>query len=321
MPERVLVTGGTGFIGYNLVKHLKKAGDSVVVLARREMPDYLEGLVDRYHQGDVTIRSDVDDAISGVNVVYHLANQVINRYTSFSEMVRVSGEGMGNVLLASLASDVRRVVAVSTMKTCGFSKDGLPVDEESSIYPDFIMPTLNSRLELEATARMYENKIEIAVARLARVYGAGDYLGRNTLAMGQLRNPVVFVPPGKTSVVSVDDCVEALHLLSNHYIPPGKYVISAESMPLRDIYTMFKEETGSKTTLINLPHVTGWLLRNFVLPLMKNRNKSLYEMIMSGISDKIVESKKLRAVGWKPKKRMGQAIHEQTAFYKRHSLI
>jgi len=321
MPERVLVTGGTGFVGYNLARHLKRMGDDVAVLARREMPDYLDGLVDRYHQGDVTNRQDVVNAMDGVEVVYHLANQVINRYSSFSEMMRVSGRGTENVLSASLAFGVRKVVVASTMKACGFSKDGLPVDEDSTAYLDYSMPTLISRMELEAVVEMYKGRVEIAVARLARVYGAGDYLGRNTLVMGQLRTPVVFVPPGKTSVVSVDDCVEALHSLGNHYVPSGKYVVSAASMCLRDIYTMFKEGTGSNTTLIYLPHMVGAMLRGFVLPLIKDRNKPLYEMVMSGISDKIVESRKLRSLGWRPKKEIRQAIHEQIEFYKNHDLV
>jgi dTDP-L-rhamnose 4-epimerase len=79
--ERVLVTGGAGFIGSNLVDELVREGDEVIVLdslepqVHRGRPDYLNKAAE-YHFVDVTRSEVVADLTRRVDVVVHLASMV-----------------------------------------------------------------------------------------------------------------------------------------------------------------------------------------------------------------------------------------------------
>ncbi len=76
-PRRILVTGGAGFIGSNLVRALLERGDNVTVFddlsgGRRE---YLQGLTVRFVEGDILNRTAVENAVEEQDGVVHLAAQ------------------------------------------------------------------------------------------------------------------------------------------------------------------------------------------------------------------------------------------------------
>jgi nucleoside-diphosphate-sugar epimerase len=74
---KVLVTGGTGFLGRHLVERLALEGDEVWVLARGGKSDAeLRGLGVHVVAGDVRQWSSLRDAVKGMDVIYHCAGKV-----------------------------------------------------------------------------------------------------------------------------------------------------------------------------------------------------------------------------------------------------
>src|SRR5919201_6712884 len=125
MSRRVLVTGGAGFIGSNLVRALLERGDAVRVLDNFST-GYRENL-DRLDvetvEGELRSYERVHAAVSGVEVVYHLGalgsvpRSVQDPLTSNA----VNVEGTMNVLLAARDEGVRRVVFSSSTSVYGTS--------------------------------------------------------------------------------------------------------------------------------------------------------------------------------------------------------
>lgn len=115
-----LVTGGSGFLGSNLVKALVDAGRRVRVLdnnfrgSRQRLGEYLERV--EFVEGDVRDRAVVDRAVSGVSCVCHLA--FINGTRYFYEqpvlVLDVGVRGTLNVLEAAVAAGVRDFVYASS---------------------------------------------------------------------------------------------------------------------------------------------------------------------------------------------------------------
>jgi dTDP-L-rhamnose 4-epimerase len=128
-PERVLVTGGAGFIGSHLVDALLNAGRDVVVLDSID-PQAHEGGVARHLdpaaeliKGDLRNRDDVARALTNVDVVFHQGGMVGNGQSMY-EMARyidVNGVGTAILLEEVLArrDRVRRLVAASSMVVYG----------------------------------------------------------------------------------------------------------------------------------------------------------------------------------------------------------
>jgi UDP-N-acetylglucosamine/UDP-N-acetyl-alpha-D-glucosaminouronate 4-epimerase len=175
MSGRVLVTGGAGFIGSNLVRALLERGDSVRVLDNFSTGNRanLEGLDTEIVEGELRSYERVHNAVRGVEVVYHLGalgsvpRSVQDPLTSSA----VNVEGTLNVLLAARDEGVRRVVFSSSTSVYGTSRE-MPTTESSP--PDPISPYGVAKLAAErycmAFSRVYE-PFETVVLRYFNVFG------------------------------------------------------------------------------------------------------------------------------------------------------
>ncbi len=172
---KVLVTGGAGFIGSNVVRALLERGDEVRVLdnfstGRREN---LDGLGVEIVEGELRSYERVHNAVRGVETVFHLGalgsvpRSVQDPLTSNA----VNVEGTLNVLLAARDEGVRRVVFSSSTSVYGSSRE-MPTTEASP--PDPISPYGVAKLAAEryciSFSRVYES-FETVVLRYFNVFG------------------------------------------------------------------------------------------------------------------------------------------------------
>jgi UDP-glucose 4-epimerase len=172
---KVLVTGGAGFIGSNLVRALVERGDAVRVLDNFSTGNRanLGGLEVEVVEGELRSYERVHNAVRGVEVVYHLGalgsvpRSVQDPLTSSA----VNIEGTLNVLLAARDEGIRRVVFSSSSSIYGTRRE-LPVKEDMA--PDPISPYGVAKLAAErycvSFSRVYHS-FETVVLRLFNVFG------------------------------------------------------------------------------------------------------------------------------------------------------
>ena len=176
MSRRVLVTGGAGFIGSNLVHALLEHGDTVRVLDNFATGNRanLDGLEDDVEviEGELRSYERVHNAVRGVEVVFHqgalpsVPRSVQDPLTTSA----VTIEGTLNVLLAARDEDVRRVVFASSSSVYGNSGT-LPRTETQQ--PDPISPYAVAKLAAErycvSFSRVYG--LETVALRYFNVFG------------------------------------------------------------------------------------------------------------------------------------------------------
>jgi UDP-N-acetylglucosamine/UDP-N-acetyl-alpha-D-glucosaminouronate 4-epimerase len=172
----VLVTGGAGFIGSNLVRSLAAAGDAVRVLDdfSTGRPENLAGVNGRVEvvTGDVRDQLQVRAAVAGAEVVYHLAalpsvaRSVADPQTSH----QVNVDGTLNVLLAATDAGVRRLVYASSSSVYGDTPE-LPKHEELPVSPrsPYAAAKLAGEAYCRAFARVYP--LETVCLRFFNVFG------------------------------------------------------------------------------------------------------------------------------------------------------
>lgn len=172
--SRVLVTGGGGFIGSNLVRALLDRGDDVRILDNFATGNRanLAGLDVEVVEGELRSYERVHNAVRGVETVYHLGalgsvpRSVQDPLTSSA----VNIEGTLNVLLAARDEGIRRVVFSSSSSIYGVSNE-LPLKE--SMPPDPISPYGVAKLAAErycvSFSRVYD--LEAVVLRYFNVFG------------------------------------------------------------------------------------------------------------------------------------------------------
>ena len=172
---RVLVTGGGGFIGANLVRALLERGDEVRVLDNFSTGNRanLAGLDIEIVEGELRSYERVHNAVRGVEVVHHLGalGSVPRSVQDPLTTSAVNVEGTLNVLLAARDEGVRRVVFASSSSVYGSSAE-LPARESGPVDP--ISPYGVAKLAAErycvSFSRVYHT-FETVVLRYFNVFG------------------------------------------------------------------------------------------------------------------------------------------------------
>ncbi len=175
IKKKVLVTGGAGFIGSNIVRHLVKNGIDVVVLDNFSS-GFHENLRDFYDlniiEGDIRNEKVVKRAIKGVDTVYHLAASVGNKRSIDFPLTdaQINVIGTINILEAARKEGVSKIVTSSSAGIFGELKS-LPIRENHVIEPD--TPYGCTKLAKEklclSYAKLYD--IEAICLRYFNVYG------------------------------------------------------------------------------------------------------------------------------------------------------
>ncbi len=210
---RVLITGGTGFIGERLCKRCIREGHTVRVLAKvntdaeSRRQQELEKLNVEFIDGSVTDPAVVQSAVQGIDWVFHLAAAQHEAGAGEGHFMAVNVEGTRTLLDACVEAGVKRFMHGSTIGIYGSPTTGV-IDTDSPPAPDNIYGI--SKLEGESVVRTFMPKLPCTIIRISEVYGRGD---QRLLKLFRGIDKGMFFMIGRGDnhhhLVHVDDLVEA----------------------------------------------------------------------------------------------------------------
>ena len=231
MPT-ALVTGGAGFIGSHVVRHLEGAGWVVRVLDDLSTGSRanLESTAAELMVGDIRDPQTVEAAVQGAQVVFHLAAMISvpESMAQPTECYRANVLGSMHVLQAARQAGARRVVLSSSCAVYGDA--GAPVDESAPTFP--ISPYAASKLAMEQAARMMSLAFGLSTIclRYFNVYGPrqspdSPYAAAIPTFIGTMLagNAPVILGDGRQTrdFVYVDDIARANLLAAEAQVEPG----------------------------------------------------------------------------------------------------
>ncbi|HEY1587106.1 MAG TPA: NAD-dependent epimerase/dehydratase family protein [Polyangia bacterium] len=249
---KVLVTGGAGHLGANLLRRLQADGNvSIRALARRD--DDNEGItsagVEMVH-GDLRDLESLRAACKGVDRVYHVAAQISTVAGKETELFQNNVIGTKNLLQAAREAGCGRVVVTGSFSATGRHADGTPADETVPFNPfQHHMPYEVSKqaVELECLRAVAEGQ-DVVIATSCAILGPHDYIPSRmggvlcSFANGKLR---AYIPGGFEFVAARDICEG--HVLAMHKGRTGhKYIISSGFQTMDDIMGIMERVTGRK---------------------------------------------------------------------------
>jgi nucleoside-diphosphate-sugar epimerase len=282
MSARVLVTGGSGFIGSALVKRLVRDGLNVRVLddnsrgAPRRLTDVANDI--EFIAGDIRDAAAVADAVRAVDEVHHLAyvNGTEYFYNAPELVLDVGVKGMINVIDACRAHGVGKLVLASSSEVYQ-TPPQVPTDETAPlIVPDPLNPRYSyggGKIISELMALNYGRKFfeHVLIFRPHNVYGPdmGFEHAIPQLAL-RLKQAVADHPDGKVpfaiqgtgretrSFCHVDDLVEGVMVMRAGGAHLGIYHIgTAEEVTIADLAGRIAAWTGREIALAPGPAPAG----------------------------------------------------------------
>lgn len=260
---KVLVTGGSGHVGANLVRALIEDGQDVRALALPGTNNAaLEGLELEVFEGDLRDFSQMKAATKDCARVFHVAAKVSTLNPGAGEqrdLYDINVLGTRNIMRASLENGVSRAVLTGSFSATGYDPDdpSLPSDETRPFYPfGNVMPYARTKAlaEYELLKCVVEG-LDGVIATSCACVGPNDFLpsrmGQTMIdyANGKLRAYI----DGGFDFVAARDIVSG-HMLAMEKGRSGqKYIISTRFHTLQDFVNMFSEVMGTPPVRMKLP--------------------------------------------------------------------
>ena len=254
---RAFLTGGSGFIGGELCRHLLASGDEVVALARSDRSAEVVS-----ERGAAPVRGDVldEDALAGgmegCAVVYHVAGVNTHCPEDPAELMRVNVGGPGAVVRAAARAGVPRVVLTSSAASVG-EPPGVVGDETTSHRGSYL--SLYDRSKHEGEIAAFEagraSGVEVVALNPSSVQGPGRASGNGKIIIAYLNGKLPAFVDVHVSVVDVADVAVAHRLAWERGRPGGRYVLNGASIPAREAVDLVAGLSGVRENVRIVPPV------------------------------------------------------------------
>lgn len=302
---RILITGGSGFIGSHIVELYQDKAEEIRVLdnLRTGYRHNLDGLRHTFIEGSVTDRELVRQAVEGVDYIFHLAAlvSVPESMAKPLECVDINVRGLLHVLEEAAAAGVKKLVFASSAAIYG---DNPTVPKLETMLPEPKSPYAITKLDGEHYLGMFqrEGRLETAAIRFFNVFGPrqdpkGAYAAAVPIFIEKAlrdENITVFGDGGQTrDFIYVKDIAGAL-------------AFAVETLGVTGV---FNAGYGGQMTINDLA--------DRVIELAGSASKVNHTAERAGdVRHSRASADKLRAAGWIPRHSLGEGLARTLEFFK-----
>ena len=261
----ILVTGGTGFVGANIVRELVALGAGVRVLARPGGDRRaLDGMPVEIVEGDLLDRASLERAVTGADTLYHVAADYRLWARDPAELHRANVGGTRAILEAAGEGGVRRVVYTSTVGALGIPKDGTPGTEDTPVsLADMVGPYKASKFLAERVATDFARRgLPVVIVNPSAPIGPWDIKPTPTgqMIVDFMRGRMFATLDTGLNVVHVRDVARG-HLLAAERGRVGERYILGHvrgNLSLAEIGRLLAETTGRPAPRLRVPYAVAW---------------------------------------------------------------
>jgi nucleoside-diphosphate-sugar epimerase len=312
VPDRVLLTGATGFVGGHVARVLVEAGYEVVCGVRAASDlRWISGLdVERVPLDLGGRPEDLSRAVQNAGMIVHAAG--ITRARRAADYYSVNAGGTDKLAAAALAAGVRRFVLISSLAARG--PDGCA--GPASAYG-------RSKLEAEARLRSLDDRMEAVVLRPAAVYGPRD---TDLLPLFRMaRAGWLPVPPGAGSLqpVYAEDVARAVLAAARQPASFGPFPVAESGRyAWKDVAAGLEKALGRTVRTVRLPatafilagRTAEWAARPFsAVPIFDERRARDLAVHTWTCDTSLTE----RALGWRSEVPLPEGLGRTARWYRR----
>jgi dihydroflavonol-4-reductase len=262
MGDVTVVTGGTGFVGAAVVRHLVAAGAQVRVVARpRGDRRLLAGLPVEVVDGDLADAPSLRRALARAARLFHVGALYSLWAADRRVFYDINVEGTRRIFQAAAEAGVGRVVYTSTVGALGIRPKGVGTEETPVGLADMVGDYKRSKFLAEEVAREFARRgLPVVIVNPSTPVGPGDVKPTPTgqMIVDFLRGRMWAYLDTGLNLVDVED-VAAGHLLAAERGRVGeRYILGNENLSLREIFERLGRLSGIRPPRLKVS--PSWIL-------------------------------------------------------------
>lgn len=279
VEKKILITGGTGFLGSHLVRQFIDAGAKNLRVMASSVPGWMTDEGVEPFAGSVTSKEDVAAATKNTEAVYHLAGKVSFAYDGAAQMNKIHVEGTRLLCEAAKENGVKNFILASSSGTSAITEDGTIVDET---YPQPI--EIFSRWAYYAS-KYYQEKTALNIFRdegerlvilnPSLLLGSGDdRLSSTKVILDFMAKKLPTMPTGGLNFVDARDAANAFFNALDKGRHQEKYLLGAVNWTFDEFFKRLERLTGVSAPMLKVPKPVAVFGANFIDSIYKNFNKT-----------------------------------------------
>lgn len=282
-----LVIGGTGFIGYNLVKGLTEKGYPVRCIRRKSSNTILlRKLKPEMIYGDIEDINSLRNAMQGCDTVFMAAAHYPRYSVGLKKQVKYATQTIRNVLQAARENNIKRFIYTSSITTVLYlnSNNRLATEDDGIGQPPgrSVYFAVKHAMETEVL-KAIEEGLSGTILCVAGCFGEADMkMGTASLLVNTINQTQPYWIDGKINIVDVADVVE-VHIkaaLADKISP--RYIVGNHNIMIRDLLDIIVKRYNVPKLGKELPLFIGYyytILKEYLSYFQKKRTSIPLEFV------------------------------------------
>jgi nucleoside-diphosphate-sugar epimerase len=258
----ILVTGGTGLVGSHLILNLLNKGYEVKVLVRntsnrqnvlntfRHYTTEADQLFNKiiWTEGDLSDMVSLEDALEGVQQVYHAAAFVSFNPWVKKKIIETNVEGTANLVNLCVVKQIEKLCFVSSIASLGVTEDDSEITENIPWKPtkhESAYSISKFKSEMEVWRGIAEG-LNAVIINPTVILGPGNWENGSASIVNIIDRGFPFYTEGVVGFVDVRDVAEIMVKLMESQIHGERFIVTSENISYKELFTSIANKLSVK---------------------------------------------------------------------------
>jgi len=249
---KIFITGGSGFLGANIIQKLVEKNIPVKALYRsKKLPFFIPSFISEHVQwveGDILDTVIIEEALKDCAGIIHSAALVSFSASERSKMYKVNVEGTKNIVNAAIENNISRFIHISSVAALGRTKNTEIVSEnrawnESGNHTHYAVSKHQAEMEVW---RGFGEGLEGVILNPSTVLGFGDWNKSSPALFKNAYKEFPWYTEGVNGFVGVADVAEITVQILQSQLNEKRFIVNSENWSFRELMNCMAEGFDKK---------------------------------------------------------------------------
>ena len=277
--KKILITGGTGFLGAHVVRQFLDAGERNLRVMASRVPEWMKDAGVEAVEGSVTKKDDVTNACKNVSAIFHLAGKVSRDNEDAMSMNNVHLQGTRLLCEAAKEAGVATMILASSSGTIAVSEDEQMFDETFpqpvEVFSRWAYYASKYYQERTALESFNGDGRRLVIMNPSLLLGPDDErLSSTKVVLDFLARKIAYAPSGGLNFVDARDAAAAFIAALEKGKHQEKYLLGAANMTFEQFFGRLERLSGVSAPMLKVPKKLAMAGSSFISSVYKNWGKT-----------------------------------------------